>query len=68
MLQNADVLAKIGFDTAENEPAKILINFDEFCRARRPPPGGAAGGPEGRGLVQAPPGKAGHPEAWQSAS
>ena len=30
MLQNAYFLAKIGFDTAENEPAKILQRFAAF--------------------------------------
>ena len=31
MLSNAYFLAKIRFDTAENEPAKILQNFANFA-------------------------------------
>ena len=32
MLKNAYFLAKIGADTAENEPAKNLQNFAKFCK------------------------------------
>ena len=32
MLPNAYFLAKFRFDTAENEPAKILQNFAKFCK------------------------------------
>ena len=34
MLSNAYFLAKIRFDTAENEPAKNLQNFCEICSLR----------------------------------
>ena len=36
MLQNAHLLAKFGFDTAENEPAKKFANF-RSAAAERPP-------------------------------
>ena len=32
MLSNAHFLAKIRFDTVENEPAKNLQNFATFCK------------------------------------
>ena len=35
MLSNAYFLAKFRFDTAENEPAKILQNFANFANLRR---------------------------------
>ena len=56
MLQNAYFLAKIGFDTAENEPAINLQNVSKFANfgakkvaavATRPGHGAAAAGPEG---------------------
>ena len=45
MLSNAYFLAKIRFDTAENEPAKSLQNFANFPNFANPnwlctPPGG----------------------------
>ena len=36
MLSNAYFLAKFGFDTAENEPAKILQKFANFPNFANP--------------------------------
>ena len=58
MLSNAYFLAKIRFDTAENEPAKNLQNFAKFAnfadpnpltltRRTAPPPGPRGGAAEG---------------------
>ena len=38
MLSNAYFLAKFRFDTAENEPAKILQNFAKFANFADPNP------------------------------
>ena len=38
MLSNAYFLAKFRFDTAENEPAKILKNFAKFANFADPNP------------------------------
>ena len=51
MLSNAYFLAKFRIDTAENEPAKNLQNFDNFPNCRAPwmrRPAGAGGGLRGR--------------------
>ena len=47
MLSNAYFLAKIGFDTAENEPAKNLQNFANF-------PNFPISGEQDRGAPRAP--------------
>ena len=36
MLPNTYLSAKVGFDTAENEPAKKLQTYATFCNARSP--------------------------------
>ena len=33
MLQNEYLVAKIGFDTAENEPSKICRSMFDVCRS-----------------------------------
>ena len=38
MLSNAYFVAKFGFDTAENEPAKNLQNFAKFANFADPNP------------------------------